>query len=308
MKAYQPFVSIIVITYNSSKYVLETLESIKAQTYQNIELIVTDDCSIDDTINICASWMERNRDRFIRTELLAAPANTGIAANCNRGVAVARGEWVKTIAGDDILLPDGVSAFITFIQNNPKAKIVSAGVQSFGQLFEIKDNYLNTEFQKLAARQQLHYLLRRGCTIQGSSVFFEKNILSNLHGFDEKYPFFEDHPFFVKATLNNLKIYGLKKICVRYRRHEESIINDTSSSNSKFLQSYNAYMRNVAFPLLLREKLYFLYWHKKIDYFLIDRENKYPYNMLIFRYLLVSICDPYRYYKKIKQFVNNICA
>ena len=48
-----PLVSINVITYNSSKFVLETLESAKAQTYQNIELIVSDDCSTDNTVEIC---------------------------------------------------------------------------------------------------------------------------------------------------------------------------------------------------------------------------------------------------------------
>ena len=64
MQEGNPLVSIIVITYNSSKYVLETLESAKAQTYQNIELIVTDDCSNDNTVEICRKWIEENKERF----------------------------------------------------------------------------------------------------------------------------------------------------------------------------------------------------------------------------------------------------
>ena len=98
-----PLVSIIVITYNSSKYVLETLESAKAQTYQNIELIVSDDCSTDNTVEICHNWIEQNKERFVRTELITVEKNTGIAPNCNRGVKAAKGEWVKLIAGDDVL-------------------------------------------------------------------------------------------------------------------------------------------------------------------------------------------------------------
>ena len=100
----QPLVSIIVITYNSSKYVLETLESAKAQTYQNIELIVSDDCSIDNTVEICKEWIEKDKERFVRTELITAEKNTGIPANCNRGVKAAQGEWVKLIAGDDMII------------------------------------------------------------------------------------------------------------------------------------------------------------------------------------------------------------
>ncbi len=99
-----PLVSIIVITYNSSKYVLETLESTKNQTYQNIELIVSDDCSTDNTFEICRSWIEQNKERFVRTQLVTSNKNTGIAPNCNRGLKMAQGEWVKLIAGDDILL------------------------------------------------------------------------------------------------------------------------------------------------------------------------------------------------------------
>lgn len=57
----QPLVSVSVITYNSAKTVLETLESIKAQTYQNLELIVSDDCSTDNTVELCRNWIEQNK-------------------------------------------------------------------------------------------------------------------------------------------------------------------------------------------------------------------------------------------------------
>jgi len=81
MQPENPLVSIIVITYNSSEYVIETLESAKAQTYQNIELIVSDDCSTDETLEICRDWMKKNQDRFVRSELITTEKNTGISGN-----------------------------------------------------------------------------------------------------------------------------------------------------------------------------------------------------------------------------------
>ncbi len=56
-KSRETLVSIVVITYNSAKFILETLESSKAQTYKNIELIISDDCSTDNTVEICQQWI-----------------------------------------------------------------------------------------------------------------------------------------------------------------------------------------------------------------------------------------------------------
>ena len=60
-----PLVSVAVIAYNSAEYILETLESIKAQTYDKIELIVSDDCSLDGTVEICHKWIDANKSRFV---------------------------------------------------------------------------------------------------------------------------------------------------------------------------------------------------------------------------------------------------
>lgn len=98
-----PLVSVIVGTYNSSRFVIETLESIKAQTYVNIELIISDDCSADNTVALCENWLNENDNRFLGSKILTSENNSGIPANCNRGVKAARGDWVKLIAGDDFI-------------------------------------------------------------------------------------------------------------------------------------------------------------------------------------------------------------
>ena len=114
MEDNKPLVSVVVLTYNSSQYVIETLESIKAQTYNNLELIITDDCSEDSTVTLCRDWICVNNNRFVRAELIVSKVNTGIPANCNRGCRAARGEWFKEIAGDDILLEECMNPFLLY--------------------------------------------------------------------------------------------------------------------------------------------------------------------------------------------------
>ena len=103
-------VSVYVVTYNSAEYVIETLNSVYNQTYNNIELIITDDASTDNTIELCKRWLNNHQDRFSDVQLVTSTINTGISANCNRAVKVAKGYWLKGIAGDDILLPNCVKS------------------------------------------------------------------------------------------------------------------------------------------------------------------------------------------------------
>ena len=118
-QATKPLVSVIVITYNSSNYVLETLESAKAQTYKNIELIISDDGSTDTTVGICKNWINQNKERFVAVKCITTGNNTGIAPNCNRGLKEAKGEWLKFIAGDDILMDSCIERNMDFVQNSP---------------------------------------------------------------------------------------------------------------------------------------------------------------------------------------------
>ena len=99
----RPLVTIGVITYNSAGTIVETLESVKKQTYGNIELIISDDASKDNTVEICRDWLERNASRFSRVEMITTDVNTGTCGNCDRLLEKTTGLWLRILAADDIL-------------------------------------------------------------------------------------------------------------------------------------------------------------------------------------------------------------
>nr|WP_320039444.1 glycosyltransferase [uncultured Bacteroides sp.] len=224
-----PLVSIIVVTYNSSEFVLETLESAKEQTYQNIELIVTDDCSKDNTVELCKEWIQKNCDRFVRTEVVTVPQNTGIAANCNRGGGAAEGSWIKFIAGDDILAADCVDAFVDFVKLNKEARVVESKSLFFRYVFN-ESNFYHIEdlggdvffSPETGAAEQYSFLLRRN-PIHGPSVFINRNIIEEVGGFDERFPYVDDHPMWLKLTKAGYRFYFMDRITVFYRTHDTSV-------------------------------------------------------------------------------------
>ena len=93
----EPLVSICIPAYNNAGYIKKTVESILNQTYRNIELIVVDDKSTDDTVEILES-IEDTRLKIYKNE-----ENLGMAGNWNRCLSLARGEFIKLICADDMI-------------------------------------------------------------------------------------------------------------------------------------------------------------------------------------------------------------
>lgn len=218
-----PLVSIRVITYNSSKFVLETLESAKAQTYQNIELIVSDDCSTDNTVEICREWIENNKDRFVRTELITVEKNTGIPSNCNRAVKACRGEWIKGIAGDDILLPHCIEENIKYAKNN-NADFVFSDMLYFNEKTELpEDSKLNKLIVKFNnTSDKLRFYSRLPIFLNSPTWFMlNKDII-----YDETYKLLDDQPFIFNLINAKRKIIYLDIKTIKYRKHPESVQKD----------------------------------------------------------------------------------
>lgn len=121
----KPVVSVVTVTYNSSLYIRDTIESVLAQTYTNLEYIICDDCSTDDTWKIISEYADP-RIRATRNE-----TNLREYANRNKAIDMATGEYLIFIDGDDIIFTHGVGFFVSMMQAFP-----SAGMA-------IQKNYLN---------------------------------------------------------------------------------------------------------------------------------------------------------------------
>ncbi len=231
----EPLVSVIVMTYNSAKYVLETLESTRAQTYSNLELIVTDDCSGDNTVDLVESWLAIHKGRFINSAVVTTPVNTGIPANCNRGVIKSDGEWVKIIAGDDILTDTCVASFIGEVKENRDLKFIASDMQYInadGETTENKDlryNAIRGYFFSLKAEEQLKIYARFPLFLNSPSFFMHKPTLQSIDYFDEEFRIYDDLPLIFKILQKGIRIDYIDKKTVKYRIYEDSL----SRTNSK---------------------------------------------------------------------------
>lgn len=83
-------VTIILLSYNAERYIIEALQSIKMQNYPKIELIIIDDCSQDNTVNLEKEWLKDNGNIFTNTKLIAQSKNYGTVANSNLGLKYSR--------------------------------------------------------------------------------------------------------------------------------------------------------------------------------------------------------------------------
>lgn len=248
-----PLVSVPVVTYNSSATVIETLDSIYNQTYSNIELIVSDDCSTDNTVELCKNWIEQHKERFVRTKLLTVEKNTGVSANGNRARTACKGEWVKGIAGDDIMMPNCIEHCVDYVQCHNNILCLFGKQTTFyditGERIENGED-VRDAVCLASPEQQLHYLIFNGNFLQAPTFFVRRDTFKkyNIQN-DERIPMMEDWPKWINLLKAGITFYFFDEIIVKYRHCEQSL--STSSNPS------TAYLKSLS-------KLFILYRFKPI--------------------------------------------
>lgn len=220
-------VSIVVQAYNSADTICKTLNSIKAQTYPNIELVVSDDKSKDNTLAVVKEWMEENRDAFTSMKLVTTEKNTGIPGNNNRALKNVSGEYVEFLAADDYMLPEAVAEYVAFCENNSKTIPISR-VKLFSEEacdFTSVQKYCDAcyEFARLDYKEQYQKLLFMNRVVAPAASFYPIELLKELGGFDEAYRWFEDYPMNLKLMKHGYRFGLLDKELIGYRISPKSI-------------------------------------------------------------------------------------
>lgn len=248
-------VTVRVLSYNSEKTILDTLNSIKNQSYKNIELIVSDDCSKDKTVDTVKKWLQENSSRFVNAQLLTVDYNTGTSANVNRCLNATHGEWTKGVAADDMLLPDCITKCVDFVSASPEIEWVVGKTKKYTDYFD--EAHLQTN-DKLYSSKRIAILnsnletqkeaILNATFIEAPAVFVKTEILRQVGGYNEKYELMEDWPMFKKLLFAGHKCYFLDDFLVGYRKSDNSVFNVKKKLfNLKYKESEYAFIKDELF-------------------------------------------------------------
>lgn len=243
----KPLVSVIVVAYQSSKFILETLESIKAQSWENIELILSDDGSTDETVSIGLKWLNENQSRFVNTRFLTVAQNTGIPANCMRGFEATQGEWIKFIGADDILLENCIADNMKVVQQKKDITFVISNlveIDESGRIIRVspENTGLNYFMQNQGSKkEQLKAYARWPAFLNTPTFFYKRELLIDSFKSDYNIKIFEDTSVIFSIINKGARIFYLKKPTVKYRIHNNAISRSEKFETKRERESYLIY-------------------------------------------------------------------
>ena len=219
-RAADPLVTMIMLSYNHSRFVPETLESIKAQTYKNTELIIIDDCSSDDSAAVIDRWLSENK---IRCTFIRHQKNQGICKSLNEALAHAGGKYVSMIASDDIWLPDKIERQVAIMESQPE----TVGIV-YSDAFEIDEDgrcepglFIATHWKLLELPQgQLLDMLMRGNCVLGQTALIRRSCYDKVGLYDENLPW-EDWDMWMRIA-RHYSFLSSPTPWAKYRIHKHS--------------------------------------------------------------------------------------
>jgi glycosyltransferase involved in cell wall biosynthesis len=219
-QADSPLVSTIVLCYNQARFVVETLESVKAQTYKHTQLIVFDDHSTDDSVAVIEKWLQENG---IVCTFIQHRENKGICKSLNEALAVATGKYISMVASDDLWLPDKIARQVEIMESQPD----DVGVL-YSDAFQINEEgdtlpgLLISTYWKLSEMPQGRILDRflQGNFIPGLTTLVRRNCYDKVGPYDENLPW-EDWDMWMRIARHYSFVYSPTP-SAKYRLHENS--------------------------------------------------------------------------------------
>lgn len=222
-------VTVLVVSYQSEKYIIETLNSVFSQSYSQIELIISDDCSVDNSYQIASEWLKINSTRFIHSQLIKSEKNLGTSANINRGLSLVSGDYIKIIAADDILYNSSIYEYVLFLEANKSIDVCLSYMNVFTNSF-LHENYIKTipdsslnKFFYETPLNQYKTLLAGDVINITPTAFYKSSVFERFGNFDERFSLIEDYPMWLNLTKKGCKLSFMPFITVGYRIHSSNV-------------------------------------------------------------------------------------
>lgn len=209
MDSVRGLVSAIVIAYNQERFIRETIASVQAQTYDNLEIIVADDASTDATPDV-VSEMARSDPRI---RLLRAPRNAGITGNCNLALSASRGEFGAWLGGDDLWLESKIEKQVRVFASDPRISLVGTDVEVF---FEDGSPPYTARCRVMHRGGTLEEFIRARNHLPTSSFMYRRSRMPDL-ACDPRLRVVSDWLFNIECVVRGRLGY-VPEVLTRYRR------------------------------------------------------------------------------------------
>jgi len=254
-----PLISVVVTTYNQEKYIEETIESILKQDYDNFELVVTDDCSTDNTYKILKNIEKKD----LRVKVFQTPFNLGPVKNSNFGLKKAQGEYISLLAGDDkFVVPNRLRLLIEPFKYNKDLKIIYSEGKAFypdGRTYLINETLKVYKLLDKEPHEILKWLYTNVSPLFLQGALIKHEFLKKVDYFDES-GLADDYVLNIKMfrEIKSKKEFGyIKDITWLYRIHENNIHKNTERQKKLILGVIKKYT-----PFYLKPLAYFNIYSK----------------------------------------------
>ncbi|QRG66239.1 glycosyltransferase family 2 protein [Brevibacillus choshinensis] len=247
-----PLVSVITPTYNATRFIRETIDSVKRQTYPYWELILVDDCSSDETVSLI---QEELHDPRIR--LIVLPKNSGAAVARNTGISAAGGKYLAFLDSDDLWLSEKLEKQVTYMQHHDVAF-------TFTRYRMIRENGTLTPFVVTIPQEIDYNGLLKNTIIGCLTVMLDRDKLGLVQMPNIRTR--QDTALWLQILRAGHVAYGIQEELSQYRQVEGSI----SSNKWKAARNTWRLYRDIEKLSLVRASWCFLHygwnaWRKRVD-------------------------------------------
>ncbi|NLW32992.1 MAG: glycosyltransferase family 2 protein [Fibrobacter sp.] len=268
-----PLVSVIILNWNGKNHIVECLSSVTASTYSNLEIIVVDNNSTDNSLDLIQG--------FKNISLIRNPHNIGFCAGNNKGFAYAKGKYIVTLNNDTAVNPHWLEKPVELLERDNSIGIISCRQMDYfnhnkiNGLFHYADKHLSfSSFGFGELIQDKH--LKSGLVIgaNGASSIFRKTLINSIGGFDERFfAYHEDCDISMRAFLSGWKCLYVPEAVIFHK--EGSSLKKKNKIFRYYLERNRIWFLYKYFPLsfLLKHLLNLVFWELRVFRTMVLKEH-----------------------------------
>ncbi len=211
----KPLITIIVPCFNAQNTIKETIESVLKQTYNNYEILIINDGSTDNSVEVCTNYTHSD-DRIS----IISINNQGVSVARNIGIQHAQGEYIAFLDSDDLWHPKKLEKQIEYLSDHPDVGVCFSKVEFLSQAGQSLNQYSTVPAQGLVATG----LLTENLTCTTSNILCRQQVIKDVGPFNTTMSFAEDQEWLLRvALMSTWRIMGLQEVYVGYRTNQGSL-------------------------------------------------------------------------------------